>query len=735
MEAVLKTSLAVITPAVRWWMADRQRRVERSLPLGELIDVRVTDDFRRRALRREIEAMRDAVAERVMPLYESDLAGLGEAERVAALEAVADTFAGADLTDRAGPHPAVEAGDRLSEPAYRFYEALLAECWACHVQLVQLLAPAQARGLAESLSRVSGMGEQLRQGLSRLPLRTLDAHDGDGADAAFSRRYLQIISENLDDTETFGVDVHRFRPRAAVSTAFIGLRVSAADPAVTRIEAALAANPRLLLRGEAGSGKTTLLRWLAVTAARGGFTGELEPCNGLTPFLIRLRGHAGLPLPHADQFLDDVAEPVPRGWAHRQLLAGAGLLLVDGVDELTKQERPRVREWLRRLLHRYPATRVVVTSRPPAAGVSWLEGEGFGSAALERMSPADVRRFVAHWHDAVRQAGGLPCEESELPRYESALLARLEANPHMAALATTPLLCAMLCALNLDRRTHLPRDRMGVYRAALELLIERREQDRGIPSRRTLIMEIADKLHLLRHLAWRMTVNNRAEAVRADAELWIAGKLRSLRSVQANAGTVLDHLIERSGVIREPVAGRIDFVHRALQEYLAATEAAEQSDLGLLVDRAHVDHWHDTIVMAAGAANAPVRRRLIEDLERRATDEPKHTRRIRLLIARCAGTMAAPEPAVLSTVERCCAALLPPRHLHEARTLATIGEPLLFHMPDNLRALTETQAVATARTVALIGGSHALDLLSRWAHDPRPAVQRVIADAMAPSYA
>ncbi|WP_117214577.1 NACHT domain-containing protein [Allorhizocola rhizosphaerae] len=754
MDVVFKTGLAVITPAVRWWLADRQKRAELALPLSELIDVRVTDNFRRRSLRREVEAMRDAVAERVMPLFDASLDGLGEAERVAAFEAVADAFAHADLTDvalfEADMHPAAIArrvrerfGQRatLSEPGHRLYEALLAECCACYVQLVQQLAPFEPRALTELLSRVSGLGDQLRQGLSRLPMRTLDAPDGDESDAAFLRRYLQTVSETLDEIEMFGVDVHRFRPRTAVSMAYISLTVSTTAkapfgggyaPTATRVEAAIGAHQRLLVRGEAGSGKTTLLKWLAVTASRGGFTGDLASWNGLTPYYIRLRSHAGSPLPRADQFLEGVADHdvdlMPRGWVHRRLDAGAGLLLVDGVDELTKQERPRVREWLRRLLRRYPQTRVVVTSRPSAAGSSWLQDEGFGSATLERMNPADVRRFVAHWHDAVRQAGGLPCEESELPRYESALLTRLESNPHMAVLATTPLLCAMLCALNLDRRTHLPRDRMGIYRAALELLVERREVDRAVASHHTLIMETADKLHLLRHLAWRMTVNNRAEAVRSDAELWIGDKLKSIPRLEAAASTVLSHLIERSGIIREPVEGRVDFVHRSLQEYLAAIEAAEQSDLGLLVDRAHLDQWHDTIVMAAGAAHVQVRRRLIEDLERRARDEPKYTRTIRLLIARCAETMTAPEPAVLSTVERCCAALLPPRGMRESRSLASIGEPLLHHMPASLCELSEKEAAAMVHTAALINGPLALDLLAQWARDPRSAVQRELAN-------
>src|SRR6476660_3524032 len=241
MDPLLKTAHSVVTPAVRWWLADRRARAERTLPLNELIDVRVTDNFRRRSLRREVEAMCDAVAERVLPLYEAELAGLDEAERQAAFAAVADAFERGELTDEALFAADLDAaviarrlrerlGDRhgLGEPGRRLYEALLAECCDAYVQLVRQLAPFQPRALTELLSRVSGLGEQLRQALSRLPVRTLDAPEGDDHDEEFRRRYLSAVIANLEELEMFGVDSSQDRPRTSVSVGYISLTVSAA---------------------------------------------------------------------------------------------------------------------------------------------------------------------------------------------------------------------------------------------------------------------------------------------------------------------------------------------------------------------------------------------------------------------------------------------------------------------------------------------------------------------------
>ena len=91
----------------------------------------------------------------------------------------------------------------------------------------------------------------------------------------------------------------------------------------------------------------------------------------------------------------------------------------------------------------------------------------------------------------------LPCAAIELPRYEGALLARLESAPHLRALAATPLLAALICALNLDRSTHLPRDRMGLYSAALELLLERRDIEREIPAHTAIALDREQKTRIL----------------------------------------------------------------------------------------------------------------------------------------------------------------------------------------------------------------------------------------------
>src|SRR4051812_27413622 len=90
-ELVLaRLSQAVVLPVVRRWLADRQHRNDARMPLSELINRRLSDRFSRRKFEREIEAMADAVAQRLASLEQ--IGKLPEHERRAALDAVVDTF-------------------------------------------------------------------------------------------------------------------------------------------------------------------------------------------------------------------------------------------------------------------------------------------------------------------------------------------------------------------------------------------------------------------------------------------------------------------------------------------------------------------------------------------------------------------------------------------------------------------------------------------------------------------
>jgi Leucine-rich repeat (LRR) protein len=755
------------------WLDARSAEEERSADLVGLIRARFPDRIARRRFERQIADIADQVAERLLSLCASEYRGLSKNDKAAALAEVVQALTSADLSDRAlwsadmdgmrlasqirGRLPALRVEAELGEAGARVYDVVLDECCDCLVRIVLQLPQFGPRASAEMLARMSGVADQVSLVLTRLPVRSLDAPEGTASDNAFRRRYLEHLSMTLDVLELFGVRIERYRPRTTLSVAYISLSVSANSDTVTgfdrrhftagralhidewrkstqepeeatvQVEAALARAPLSLIRGEAGSGKSTLINWLAISAARRSFSGDLAGWNGCVPFLVKLRAYVGQSLPRPEHFLEGVAGPIagqmPTGWVHRELRGGRALLLVDGVDELPGSQRRAIRQWLTSLLAEFPGLRVVVTSRPAAAGSDWLAAEGFATAFLERMKPSDVRELIRHWHEAIRDAGDLPCAPEELPGFEAALLARLESAPHLRALAASPLLAAMLCALNLDRVKQLPRDRMGLYAAALELLLEKRDAIRQIGVDREVTLERPQKMQVLQDLAWRLSVTGRAELPRDAVVRWTADKLAAMPTAPTNAGAVLDYLLERSGVLREPAAGRIDFVHRTVQEYLTAKQFTDDGDLEPLLTQAHKDQWRETIIMAAGHANAPQRAELLAGLLRRIGAEPRNARQLRLLAAGCLETLPAIPVDLRDEIEGCVADLIPPRDLASARSLSNVGAPVLDRLPRTPATLTAASSRAVVRTAWLINGPAALELLSGYGADPREDVQ------------
>jgi NACHT N-terminal Helical domain 1/NACHT domain len=760
------------------WLAGRSAEQERGKDLVELVQARFPDRIMRRRFERQIADIADQIAERLLSLCGHEYRGLRKNDKAAALAEVVKALAEADLSDQALWSADLDAArlaarvragiprrrvDDLGEAGARLYEVVLDECCDCLVRIVEQLPQFGPRASVETLARLSGVADQVSLVLARLPVRTLDAPEGTGSDEAFRRRYLEHISVTLDVLELFGVRIERYRPRTTLSVAYISLSVSTdgnrpgwhshrrsltgqplhidewrkseQEPgeATLRVESALGQASLTLIRGEAGSGKSTLLRWLAISAARGTFAADLAAWNGCVPFMIKLRSYAGRALPPPERFLEGVADPIaglmPVGWVHRQLRNGRVLLLVDGVDELPSAQRRAVRPWLSGMLAEYPGMRAVVTSRPAAAGSDWLAAEGFATAFLERMTPADIKELIRHWHEAVCDAGDLPCAPEELPTFETALLARLESAPHLRTLAGSPLLAAMLCALNLDREKQLPRDRMGLYAAALELLLERRDAERQIQADQDIVLERSQKMHILQDLAWRLSVTGRTELPRQAVIRWTGDRLATMPSPPAEAAAVLEHLLQRSGVIREPVPGRIDFVHRTVQEYLTAKQFTDDGDLEPLIAQAHKDQWRETIIMAAGHANAPQRAELLSGLLARISREPRNARRLKMLLVGCLETLPAIAMELRRDVEECADDLVPPRDLVSARSLSNVGEPILDRLPKTPAGLTSAAARAVVRTAWLVNGPQALDLLTGYGKDPRRKVQEELAKA------
>ncbi|WP_370969437.1 NACHT domain-containing NTPase [Amycolatopsis sp. cg9] len=742
--SAIALTTAVVKAAAKVWLGDRTIAADASAKILDLLEKQVAGLSDRRKLRLLFTNIESRVSDHLLPFIDVEFRDLPENERVAAVRAVRETFECAALTDDDLFAADLDAAylDRylrrsvpgltslLSDDATKLYERVLRECCAYLVQVTSTLPRFQPGALVESLRRETEILETVRNVLAELPER----RQSDDFAADFRR---QVVT-TLDRMSLFGAglaDATRLYP---LSVAYLSLSVSTDHDGIPadRIEHVLPQTRRIFLRGEAGSGKTTMLQWLAVQCAGRRLRG-VENWDEVEPFLIRLRRFSRSELPAPEQFLDEVgrhiADEMPKGWVHRRLRRGQAVVLVDGIDELPEERRPEVRDWLTDLVSAFPRARYVVTTRPAAVDPDWLAAKDFTAVRLQPMTPRDVRTFVTRWHSA------MPGEA--LDERRDALIAAIGTRSALRRLAENPLLCALLCALNHEGNGRLPDNRMELYDVALRMLLDSRDIERRIEP--DLRLSLTEKLVLLRHLAYWLVRNGHSDIPVADAVARLGAKLAVMGQIDASPNQAFRHLLDRGGVLREPVPGRIDFVHRTFAEYLAAKAAVEEDDIGVLVANAHLDAWRDVVVLAAGHAYPAQREKLITGV--------LESRQLKLGLIALACLETSPElPDRLRTeIERRTAAVIPPEDFEVAGRLATAGEFVL----DLLAACdpgTPRTVAATIRAAALIGGPGALDVLSRYSKhsstivvrelitsrerfEPAEYAERVLADVHLPS--
>ncbi|MFF3337141.1 NACHT domain-containing protein [Streptomyces flavidovirens] len=666
-------------------------------------------------------------------------ADLPEAERLAAADAVRDAF---EAAGEVGPERlfAVDldpvrlaAGLRgpaagLSARGEELYEELLGMCCAHLMEQLTAHPHFPARAAVEQ-TRAAGRTRELVD-----DVRARVGPRPDAAALAFEQRYADFVAQTHGRLELFGLTLGRSGSEWPLDTAYISLAVSgdgcgARDdfalphngPVTVTAEQALSGARRVMLRGPAGSGKSTLVQWLALNAARRSFPRELAEWNRSVPFVLRLRSFtASAELPMPEDFLRTAGVPLhaPAGWAESLLSEGRALVLVDGVDEVPMRLRSRTEAWLKSLIAAFPQARYVVTTRPSAVPEDWLAGQGFVAHSLLPMDREDIRAFVAHWHDSARRECMSDAARELLDTYEKSLVRAVTTRRDLGRLATNPLMCAVLCALNRDRRMQLPRARKELYDAALDMLLVRRDTEREITGVEGVDLTREEQTALLQRLAYWLIRNSQVEAEIPDAVEMVAEWMAAMPQVQGTPQQVFSHLLIRSGLLREPSPGAVDFVHRTFQDYLGAKAAVEARDFGVLVQNAHDDQWDDVVQMAVGHARVEERARLLRQLLRRADKARRWRHRLVLLAAACLEHAPELDPAVRADVQVRTEELLPPKDLDEAEELAKVGELVLELLPGP-EGLNELCAQAVVRTAGVVGGDAAMEVIARFRADTR----------------
>lgn len=627
---------------------------------------------------------------------------------------------------------------------------------------------------AGSVQRLASSMPEIAQSIT-IALQIESHAVGDGSsEARREADYRHEIVQSLDYVELFGADLPPESRRHALSVAYVSLSLEqqGRDGPESRLlptEDLLAtlgpSATRLLVRGEAGSGKSTLFRWIAIQAAQLSsqrvyptFQRGIDSSHGTSswqsriPILVRLRDCKHGRLPDPDGFPALAAQLFqhhPAGWFSGVLKASRGLVLLDGVDEVPTDAREDIRRQLEKLLASYRGNYFVLSTRPEAVPPRWLNELGFREARLNPMTARDREQFIVKWHKAIAEELAKQGRNGGHLRETAALLKeKLNDSPPIARLATNPLLCAMICALHNERRHILPESQSELCEALCQMLLHRREIESGLALQefaeeyRSLAYE--DKRAIVENIAFYMVQNGESSIGLATAERKVAdGVQRQPRHAGADPAVICRALIERSGLLREPRPGHVDFIHNTFKEYLASNRFVSDEHIGQLAARADDASWQPVIFFSAATRRHGFATRLIERILQSngssALGSPSndselakdgHRRRV-LIALRCRAVALDLEPALNAQLDTLRAALFPPRSLADAEVLAMGGDTLVPYLQRRPEYSVQEKIICL-RALRLIGTSRAMRAMREYLNDRAEAVVEELAQALDP---
>ena len=218
---------------------------------------------------------------------------------------------------------------QFSAAEEEFYDRVLAEAVRYLVEVAAQLPRFEKAAVAESLKRLSHLGDIVEQTARRVEHieAWVATQERDPGNQKYESDYRLAVIRNLDFLELFGVDIQPDSSKQALTIAYISLQLETGPPGSEEgegesapvesvLDSLVPGAGRLVLRGEAGSGKSTLFRWIAIQAAQGKNWRSSLPetaehsWRSCVPFLIRLRDCQAGRLPKPDAFPELIAKEI-----------------------------------------------------------------------------------------------------------------------------------------------------------------------------------------------------------------------------------------------------------------------------------------------------------------------------------------------------------------------------------------------------------------------------------------
>ena len=444
---------------------------------------------------------------------------------------------------------------------------------------------------------------------------------------------------------------------------------------------------KILVLGKPGAGKTTFLRYITLLALDGRL-----PENRL-PIFVGLKDWIDSGKSLLDYIVTEFAicgleEALP--YIEHTLIKGRGLLLLDGLDEVTGDIGRAIKE-IRDFTDKYDQNQFVLSCRIAANQYVF---EQFTEVEIADFSDNQIQTFIDRWFAEDDKTAGECWEQLNET-----------GNEPIKELAAIPLLLTLLC-ITYDKRLDFPRSRSELYKEAIDALLKEWDSSRRIRREEAYKkLSLNRKENLLSHLAHQTFTAGQYFIRQQDMEHQIAEYIQHFPDTQndmldLDSKGILKAIESQHGLVVERAKGIYSFSHLTFQEYFTARYiVANQQKLSLpalveqhLLDATWREVWLLTAEMLADADDLVLA--MHQQASRRGA-QPDVTRFLQKtdeLIAKRDGKLPTDEIRAWATGLPLFEALTDALDLAASRDLAAA--------PARARAEAATEAAVDIRTLA-----------------------------------
>ncbi|MEG4941109.1 NACHT domain-containing NTPase [Microcoleus sp. F4-D5] len=365
---------------------------------------------------------------------------------------------------------------------------------------------------------------------------------------------------------------------------------------------AVKSHSKLMVLGKPGSGKTTFLKHIAIQCDRA----KLE-ANKI-PIFISLKNFAEIANVNLLEYISDEFASCgveARSQTESVLSQGRGLILLDGLDEVTESDSDAVVRQIRQFVQKYYNNQFIITCRIAAAKYRFHD-EAFTCVEVADFNCEQIAAFAINWFVAFSH--NLDAGKALASQFVENL--KQQKNQQIRELAVTPILLNLTC-LVFQSKADFPSNRAKLYEEGMEIMLRKWDETRGIQRDEVYRdLNLCRKKHLLAFVAATtfdrgdyFFEKNQIQQVIADYLANLPDGTTDRVQLEIDSEVVLKAIEAQHGLLVERARGIYSFSHLIFQEYFTAkaiVDNYEAHSFKKLVIHITDKRWREVFFLAVG---------------------------------------------------------------------------------------------------------------------------------------